>query len=88
MAQFDVYPNPNPASRARVPYLVALPSDLLGTFDAEGCPAFVPRATRTACFSMPRTLCNPKSKPSSGNKMSREPVDSSEGLLLTVPFAE
>jgi toxin CcdB len=34
MAQFDVYPNPNPASRARVPYLVALPSDLLGTFDA------------------------------------------------------
>jgi len=34
MAQFDVYPNPNPASRARVPFLVALPSDLLGTFDA------------------------------------------------------
>ena len=34
MAQFDVYPNPNPASRARVPYLVALPSDLLGSFDA------------------------------------------------------
>lgn len=34
MAQFDVYPNPNPASRARIPYLVALPSDLLGTFDA------------------------------------------------------
>jgi len=34
MAQFDVYPNPNPASRGRVPYLVALPSDLLGAFDA------------------------------------------------------
>jgi len=34
MAQFDVYPNPNPASRSRVPFLVALPSDLLGTFDA------------------------------------------------------
>jgi toxin CcdB len=34
MAQFDVYPNPNPASRARIPFLVALPSDLLGTFDA------------------------------------------------------
>ncbi|MDP2821265.1 MAG: CcdB family protein [Sulfuritalea sp.] len=34
MAQFDVYPNPNPASRERVPFLVALPSDLLGTFDA------------------------------------------------------
>jgi toxin CcdB len=34
MAQFDVYPNPNLASRVRVPYLVALPSDLLGTFDA------------------------------------------------------
>ncbi|MFH1869763.1 MAG: CcdB family protein [Pseudomonadota bacterium] len=34
MAQYDVYPNPNPASRARVPFLVALPSDLLGTFDA------------------------------------------------------
>ncbi|MDX9995000.1 MAG: CcdB family protein [Rhodocyclaceae bacterium] len=34
MAQFDVYPNPNPSSRSRIPYLVALPSDLLGTFDA------------------------------------------------------
>ena len=34
MAQLDVYPNPNPASRVRIPYLVALPSDLLGTFDA------------------------------------------------------
>jgi len=34
MAQFDVYPNPNPASRARVPFLVALPSDLLGAFAA------------------------------------------------------
>ena len=34
MAQFDVFPNPNPTSRARVPFLVALPSDLLGTFDA------------------------------------------------------
>jgi toxin CcdB len=33
MAQFDVYPNPNPASRARVPYLVALSSDLLGTLE-------------------------------------------------------
>jgi len=34
MAQFDGYHNPNPASRARIPFLVALPSDLLGTFDA------------------------------------------------------
>lgn len=34
MAQLDVYPNPNPASRARVPFLVALPSDLLGSLDA------------------------------------------------------
>jgi toxin CcdB len=34
MAQFDVYPNPNPSSRGRVPFLVALPSDLLGNFDA------------------------------------------------------
>lgn len=34
MAQFDVYPNPNPASRARVPYLLSLSSDLLGAFDA------------------------------------------------------
>ncbi len=34
MAQFDVYPNPNPASGSRVPFLVALPSDLLGAFDA------------------------------------------------------
>ena len=34
MAQFDVYPNPNPASRARIPFLVASPSDLLGALDA------------------------------------------------------
>ncbi len=27
------YPNPNPASRARIPFHVALPSDLLGTLD-------------------------------------------------------
>jgi toxin CcdB len=34
VAQFDVYPNPNPASRTRIPFLVALPSDLLDAFDA------------------------------------------------------
>ena len=34
MAQFDVYPNPNPASRARIPFVVALSSDLLDTLDA------------------------------------------------------
>ncbi|MBI4741319.1 MAG: CcdB family protein [Betaproteobacteria bacterium] len=34
MAQFDVYQNPNPDSRIRVPFLVALSSDLLGVFDA------------------------------------------------------
>ena len=34
MLQFDVFPNPNPQSRDRVPYLVALPSNLHDTFDA------------------------------------------------------
>ncbi|MCZ7566162.1 MAG: CcdB family protein [Burkholderiales bacterium] len=29
MAQFDVYRNPNPASRARIPYLLDVQSDLL-----------------------------------------------------------
>jgi len=29
MAQFDVYRNPNPASRSRVPYLLDVQSDLL-----------------------------------------------------------
>lgn len=29
MAQWDVYPNPNPASRVDVPYLVDVQSDLL-----------------------------------------------------------
>jgi toxin CcdB len=33
MAQFDVYPNPNPASRARIPFLIALSSDLLGALE-------------------------------------------------------
>jgi toxin CcdB len=31
MAQFDVYRNANPASRARVPYLLDVQSDLLDT---------------------------------------------------------
>ena len=29
MAQFDVYANPNPATRARIPYLLSVQSDLL-----------------------------------------------------------
>ena len=29
MAQFDVYRNPNPATRARIPYLLDVQSDLL-----------------------------------------------------------
>jgi len=29
MAHFDVYRNPNPATRARIPYLLDVPSDLL-----------------------------------------------------------
>jgi len=29
MAQFDVYRNPNPATRARIPYFVDVQSDLL-----------------------------------------------------------
>ena len=31
MAQFDVYRDPNPATRARVPYLLDVQSDLLDT---------------------------------------------------------
>jgi toxin CcdB len=31
MAQFDVFRNPNPASRARVPYLLDVQADLLGS---------------------------------------------------------
>lgn len=34
MAQFDVFPNPNPASRDRIPYVVVLQSDLLEPFEA------------------------------------------------------
>jgi toxin CcdB len=32
MEQFDVYRNPNAASRARIPYLLDVQSDLLGPF--------------------------------------------------------
>jgi toxin CcdB len=46
MAQLDVYPNPNPTSRARVPYLVALSSDLLGAFDATVVAPLRPKADR------------------------------------------
>jgi len=31
MAQFDVYRNANPATRARIPYLIDIQSDLLDT---------------------------------------------------------
>jgi len=35
MAQFDVYRNPNPASRARVPYLLDVQSGLLESIAAR-----------------------------------------------------
>jgi len=35
MAQFDVYRNANPASRARVPYLLDVQSDLLGALSTR-----------------------------------------------------
>lgn len=56
MAQFDVYPNPNPASRARVPYLVTLPSDLLGAFDAT---VVAPLRLRTDASVIPVLRLNP-----------------------------
>jgi len=31
MAQFDVYPNPNPATRKNIPYLLDVQADLLDT---------------------------------------------------------
>jgi toxin CcdB len=56
MSQFDVYPNPNPSSRARVPYLVALPSDLLGSFDAT---VVAPLRLKTDAFVIPVLHLNP-----------------------------
>ncbi|MBK6741533.1 MAG: CcdB family protein [Hydrogenophilales bacterium] len=56
MAQFDVYTNPNPASRARVPYLVALPSDLLGNFDAT---VVAPLRLKTDASVIPVLRLNP-----------------------------
>ncbi len=35
MAQFDVYRNANPASRARVPYLLDVQSDLIDTLSTR-----------------------------------------------------
>jgi len=56
MAQFDVYPNPNPNSRARVPYLVALPSDLLGSFVAT---VVAPLRLKTDASVIPVLRLNP-----------------------------
>jgi len=56
MAQFDVYPNPNPASRARLPYLVALSSDLLGAFDAT---VVAPLRLKTDTSVIPVLRLNP-----------------------------
>jgi toxin CcdB len=33
MSQFDVYANPDPTSKARIPYVVALQSDLLDAIE-------------------------------------------------------
>ena len=35
MAQFDVYRNPNPATRARIPYLLDVQSDLLDSLSTR-----------------------------------------------------
>ena len=56
MAEFDVYPNPNPASRARIPFLVALPSDLLGSFDAT---VVAPLRLKTELDVVPILRLNP-----------------------------
>ena len=33
MSQFDVYPNPDPGSKARIPFVVVLQSDFLDAID-------------------------------------------------------
>ena len=47
MAQFDVYRNPNPATRARIPYLLDVQSDLLDTLATRVVvPLYKPEALR------------------------------------------
>lgn len=73
MAQFDVYRNPNPATRARIPYLLDVQSDLLE-----------PLATRVVA-----PLCKPEilsGKPAEGLNPQFE-VDGRKLLLLTPELA-
>ena len=56
MAQFDVYRNPNAASRARIPYLLDIQSDLL---DSVATRIVVPLCKPDALSGKPAERLNP-----------------------------
>lgn len=55
MAQWDVYPNPDPRSRSAVPFFVDLQSNLLSELDTRLVAPLMP--TRIAASRMPERLC-------------------------------
>jgi len=57
MAQFDVYRNPNPASRSRIPYLLDVQSELL---DSLATRVVVPLCRPEVLGSKPAERLNPQ----------------------------
>lgn len=57
MAQFDVYRNPNPASRTRIPYLLDVQSDLL---DPLATRVVVPLCRPEVLSGKPAERLNPE----------------------------
>ena len=55
MAQFDVYQNPNPLSKIRIPYLLDIQHDLLSQFNTR---VIIPMVLREA-MSIPAEILNP-----------------------------
>ena len=57
MAQFDVYRNPSPASRSRIPFLLDVQADLL---DALGTRIVVPLCRPEVLGGKPAETLNPE----------------------------
>lgn len=59
MAQYDVYRNPNPATRARIPFLLDVQSDL---FDTLATRIVVPLCVPDVLAGKPAERLNPEFK--------------------------
>jgi len=97
MAQFDVYINPQPGSRAQVPYVVDVQSDLLDMLPSRLVMPLMPAGTESK--SAPRNLCPyievqgnafvlmPHLCAPVGAKLLRKPIDSARSRASDITAA-